>query len=1020
MSVCGKIGRATLWSVRFFFRQLPAALGVLLLVQLGLLHVAVSEFKIPDFLVSYLSDYCRSQGLRCDVDEIYLRNLTVLTAKGVRLDTLRGNEPLLKIRRCAVKFAPEVLFSRNFIPRFFYVDGVEAFCPSVNSASGHLEPLLSDGALVARRDRGEIEISSARCRVGTFSAVVYGKIPGTREFFFGGEAVPAEEAAAEQGAPAAKSDALKIAVSDKLSSLLSGVAGKLSAALSAPELHYLPGNVLAEIRLSPSGKTAISADAAIFCRDFDVTDRLRFEKIAATQKFFINPQRRIALPRGPVRVSAENASFSVGNSFPDRVTVRARGVSAAAMLPEEVFSENASAEARLPKKIFLSVGKLCAASPAQGVFNFSGCNAVVSPEAEDGRVFPCAYRFGANLSSGAQQLAVAGTFNAAGAAPSLKLDYNFSFDKKEIFARPQMRFLAENADLKALRFGERPQLRGSLSFAEGMRFEKATLELLAGTTDCGVIHLCSLYAAGVITPDEVRFPKVRAAGADYVANANVYVEIGGQQRYRVRTWGSVDPHCIDGRLGWFWERIWRDLRPAPSLRRPRADIDVYGKWTDRWEYVFGAIAGENCWGNGVIVDKVCLRVFEDPLLISAFDMLFLRGNDRVTGNLQWHYKMEPRYHYRDFRFLFEGSIPPKDVLQIIGEGLPEALSDLETEGAGSAVVSGMFSGSPEFYPDRMVVNVDGRVPGKFSIFGIKGEDFAGQIIYDNGVVFVGNPFTANSGPAGTVSGKVRVTFPEDGHGIDGSKVEIKLDLQNIRRTELSEAFAAIGARVDAHDGKKHAEHDDTAHDSDSDGAHEGLFPAEDNSRICASFAGTLFAPDLDTLDAAGKFTIDEDGIFELQVFGGFSRLLSSVKIDLTTFNLDSGEGSYVVRGGKIYLPDMRIYSDTGEVCVQADVTISELDVVGDAVFRNLRWTRVPVIGTVVRWGSSSTSLLPVEISGSLDNLQWKINPTPSRLWAEPEARYGFAPARNSTCSADAVPADAAAPSSPGAVPAPAN
>lgn len=997
MSVCGKVGRFVWRSVCFCFRQIPLLLGLLLLVQLGLLHIAVSDFKAPDFLVARLSALFESQGLRCSVGEIYLRNLTVLTAKDVRIDTLRGNEPLLKVRRCAVKFAPELVFTRNFIPRFLYADGVEIFCPSANSASGRAEQLLSDGALTARRSRGKIDIFSARGRVGTHEAVVYGKIPGTREFFLGEKsaenAVPADDAAGTPEIAAADAPAPR-----KLSAIFSGVAGAISEILGAPALQNLPENISAEIALREGENSAVLADATVFCPEFDATPALRFEKITVVQDFLFEPRTRAAFPRSPLRISAVGATFSAGDLFAERISARARRIYLAAALPQTVFAENATLAERLPKKIFLNTDRIRAASLVHGAAEFSGLSAILRPEAF-GDAFPRRADFSANISCGAQQFTVAGTLDARDAAgTALRFDYNLFVDKDELLALPQLRFLAENEELKELRFGERPHVRGAVTFAPGMQFEKARVELLAGQTDCGNIHLRALQAAGTIRATDVAFPKIQAVGADFTANADVFVEFGGEQNFRVRTWGSVDPHCIDGRLGWFWERIWRDLRPAPAARRPRADIDVHGKWTENWEHVFGAIAGENCWGNGVIVDKVSLRVYEDPLLITAFDMLFRRGNDVVRGNLQWHYAMEPRCHYRDFRFLFSGTIPPKDVLQIVGEGLPEALADLKTEGAGTAVVSGMFSGDPEFYPDRMVVNVKGSIPGKFSIFGIEGEDFAGEIFYDNGVVFVGNPFTARSGPAGTVDGKVRVTFPEGGHDIDGAKIELALDLKNVRRSELRDAFAAIGERTgDSAENSAASVPAEGVSAENVPAAHASSIPEEtkeDDSRINATFAGALVAPELDSLDATGKFTMSEDEIFDLQIFGGFSRLLSSVGIDLTSFNLDRGEGSYVVRGGKIYLPDLRIFSESGEVTVQADLAIPDLTLEGEAIFRNLRGTRIPILGIFVRWGSASTSLLPVQISGTLDNIDWKIDPAPSRLWETPEARYGIAPPRS--------------------------
>ena len=593
-------------------------------------------------------------------------------------------------------------------------------------------------------------------------------------------------------------------------------------------------------------------------------------------------------------------------------------------------------------------------------------------------VVPDSFDLRLNAVAGTTALSCAGTLSTQAGRPLLNFVYDAVLDKDELLAFPQLSFVANQQDMRALRFAE----------PDG-NFGHATFEFSSGHVSCGDLFFRSLNAAGTVSAKEIRVPEIRALGPDFSANADVFTEFSPTGAFRIRTWGSVDPVYIDGRLGWFWERIWRDLRPAPSERRPRADIDVHGNWGDRWECVFGAIAGENCFANGVLVDKVRLRVYEDPRLIAAFDMGFERGKDLVTGTLQWHYAMEPTYHFRDFRFLFEGSIPPKDVLRIVGEGLPEALSELETAGAGTAVVSGLFSGDDSL----MRVNVSGSVPGEFSIFGIRGEDFSGDIIYDNGVVLVGNPFSARS-DSGTISGKILVRLPEDGAGAAGSIVDLDLELKNVHRSRLTDAFSALAAHVGAPAISSTPEKG-AAETSPADEREESPEEGENAewSRVDAVFAGTMTVPDVHTLDAAGKFSLHEKDLFELQVFGGFSRLLASMNIDLTTFMLNRAEGTFTVRDGVAFFPDLRVYGRNGEVDVRADVAFPELKIRGEAVFRNLRGTRIPLLGRLVKWGSSSTEMLPVEISGTLNDIKWSVSPTLSRMWSDPDDDYGIVPER---------------------------
>jgi len=1002
MPILGKILRVIAGAFVFFFKKMPAVLGLILLAQIGLLYVSVSEVRIPAFVAKFFSKSLEKEGLHCTFGSLYLRNLTVLTAEDVRVETVCGNEPLLRVRRCAIKLAPSALLDGNPIPKFIFLDGAEVFCPASHSASGRVEQLVSDGVLAARRHDGEIEIFSARCRIAGASILASGKIPGTRAFFVPADSDDENFSQKIETKSSATQKTSEIAAN--LSSKISSAVGAFSKALHRKESrNLLKGSMLiGELGADKKSSRATLALTA-FVPVVDVpAARFRLEKITARQNFSGNFSERKISPEGDFRAEVASAIFSGGAAiFSEPTFARADGLALSTRLPAVAFSANAELSERLPGRIFVEIKKLRVATLTQGAISFENFCAKISPEKTWG--VPASYRFATNVFSDSQKLLAAGTFLADFDAPSLDFAYNFSFDKKEIFAFPQLRFFAKQDDFKKLKFAENPELRGSVRFSQGMNFERANIEFLAGTTECGDIKLCAVHAAGTLTKDAVFVPKIHVIGENFSANADVSLELPDIGNYRVRAWGSINPRYIDGRLGWFWDRIWRDLYALPAERAPRADIEVHGNWFENWEYVFGAIAGENGWDNGVVVDKVHLRVFEDPLMIAAFDMGFIRGNDRVFGNLQWHYKMEPRYHYRDFRFLFNGGIPPKLVLQIVGEGLPEALSELETAGAGTAVVSGLFSGDPEFYPDKMLVNVTGEVPGEFSFFGLRGENFRGKIFYDTGTVYVGDPFLANVG-AGTVSGKIRVTLPEVGHGAAGSKVELALNIDGVQRSRFEDALAAIGNHAESGDDDDSSDEAapvlaEKSSEKIAENSPKNVVPAttekNDESRISGTFEGSMLLPDLDTLDGTGTLVLQEKNLFELQVFGGFSRLLSAMGIDLTTFNLDRAEGSFVVRDGTIFLPDAHIFGESGEINLQANIEIPELNIKGEAVFRNLRGTRIPLLGRIVKLGSASTELLPVEISGNAANLEWTVSPTISRIWSSPDAKYGIAPEKKS-------------------------
>lgn len=957
--------RAGIW----LLKKLWIFLALLLLVQIGLLYISVSEIRVPDSIVKKFLKKTESEGFYISIGDVRLRNLTVITAKEIDVGTSRGNDPFLHVRRCAIKLGPDALISGKPFPQFFYIDGAEFFCPSITSPTGKAERIFSDGTLILRKKDEKIMIDAAEFLLGDAKFVAYGEIPvpALLSNFENKSSLPSPEVSAP--------------VAEKSSVSVSRFAGKVAEKLHTLNLRPLLNSCefVAEIR--PDGN-ALGVEISAFCENFDFREDVHLEKISAKQTLSVNFSANEILFAEPLCVFAKSGNFTFGELFSEKIQVSAKHISVAAEIPENIFDETVPVEEKIPQTLFSRIEHLRAATLCDGVFDAESVLLAVSPKEKF--AFPGAFSVDANLASGTTTLACAGTVFADTEKPALDLNYEISLDKNLLTEFPQLRAVAQNEEMRALHFTGQPTLRGNVKFDPGMNFRSLDFELLAGETQGNNFHLCALDVAGTLLPTEIRFAKIVGEGTDFCAKADAFFEFADDGKFRVRAWGSVNPEYIDGRLGWFWERIWRDLKKAPSEQSPRADIDVYGRWNENWEYVFGAIAGEKCYGNGVLVDNVRLRVYEDPLLISAFDMHITRGNDFADGCLQWHYAMEPKYHYRDFRFLFNGKIPPKDVLQIIGEGLPEALSDIEAKNSATGTVRGFFSGDPEIYPDRMFVEIKGAAPGEFSVFGIRGENFRGEIVYDNGVVLVGNPFYADAGK-GSVSGKIRVELPETGQGADGSIVELDLNLRNVSRSRLAKTLEAVGSRVEvASSGKISGEKNvsgvpvvSAAPANPKKAAHSGTF---DKSSIDATFRGSLIVPEISSLDAEGTFFMHDENLFELQIFGGFSRLLSSLKIDLTTFLMDRAESTYTIRDGVIFLPNTRIYGESGEINLQADVALSDFSIRGEAVFRNLRGTEIPLLGKLVEWGSASTELLPVKISGTVDNPDWKLTAKLSRIW----------------------------------------
>ena len=453
MKLIGKVFAFFLRAAAFCLRNLWIPLSLLLTAQAGLLYVAVSEVRIPDRAVDELLMRLEKEGFSGKIGGLYLRNLTVVTAEDVRVDMLRGGDPLLKVRRLAVKLAPSALISGNWIPLFVYADGAELFCPAANSATGRSERLISSGSLISRRRSGEIELGGAEFELAGAKFAVFGKFPGTRRFFFGENGTGMPDFGGFSDIPVA--DGAK-----PLSARVGALAGTLSSALSRPELRQVLSSASITAQISPDGNEAMAVDVSALVRSIDFFEKARAEKISAEQRFSVRPSTAEVFPRGPLRVAAEALSFNAGDEFSEKIFGRAERLCAAAQIPEAAFSADAELSARLPKKVAARVGRLRAVSLTHGEAELRSVLFSVAPQKS--WVIPDSFDLRLNAVAGTTALSCAGALSTQAGRPLLNLVYDAVLDKDELLAFPQLNFVANQEDMRVLRFAEPPRVRAKI------------------------------------------------------------------------------------------------------------------------------------------------------------------------------------------------------------------------------------------------------------------------------------------------------------------------------------------------------------------------------------------------------------------------------------------------------------------------------------------------------------------------------------------------------------------------------
>lgn len=928
------------------FKAFRVVLVALFGVQATLLYLAQRNVELPDYACAWLAEKFAPAGTRLEISGGTLRRLAFLEFRQVALFHKNGTEPIVSLRTAGAYFNWKNIINPNKNVQTFFADGIELRCPASLSQTGKAEKVLSDGRINAAFSFGEIYLKDAVAYVGNIALYAAGNfnISLFRE--------PDATAFQEDDLPAPETS---VPVQHENPEILAPVlkfAGTLSAINHQIEKIDTRKNISLQIAVEPAEDEKLDAHIQLFCESLQNREPNIFVNELYIHGIFAwDPKEQILRQRIPLRASGKTVSYAVKEGeLLDAWSFSAEDVDVAVALS---FSEHFDVS---PQEIAVSALRIKAENFLQGSFELSPTlvelDAIKLNEMSASLVL--------NTQAFGSSIAAETSFSPSEA---LNIIINAEPDIQQLLKIPQISAILP-ADIAKLGFSENPDLRADVLFDRDFNFVRTDYVLDTGAIKWDTLNASSFHCSGSFTQDELDVALARACGERYCTNARVFFELNPHGKYRVQVFGTaVNPEVLDDYFGWFWWRIWNNLSIPKTGPAPRIDLDVHGTLdpNSRWEYIYGAIAGENAVSGGILVDKVSLRIAEEPTVIAAFDMNILRGDNRVAGSLQWHYALNPEYHFRDFRFEFAGSMPPSDVFNIVGEGLPEIFDGiLVREDSGTALARGYMSGDEHFYPqERLLVEVDvSAAPGPFSFFGIEASDFVGKINYDSGNVRV-SPFSAKCGK-GNVSGEILVCFPPE-FETEGTRVGLDIKIGSMPISELSETLDKLMSFGDK--SEIAAEADKPAQEK-----HEDL------SEVTTQFKGELTLPNIESLKADGALILHDPKLFNLRILGGFSRFLEMLKISLTSFELTDAETDFTVENGKVYLPNLKIYGESGELDVQLNAELKTKELNGSAVFKNRRFTQIPILGKFVDWASETTTLVPIGISGTLDDIKWSLKP----------------------------------------------
>ncbi|MDR2845297.1 MAG: AsmA-like C-terminal region-containing protein [Puniceicoccales bacterium] len=886
------------------------------------------QFTLPEYVTEIIRQRIADAGFECRLQRVHIRPNGYLEVEGLELGAPGGDTPSFTVKRAVGTVSFPHLLRGAIVPRRVVVDGGVFYCPASVSPEGRRQVVLHDIRAVLARVGGRVRVETLQAHYGEMPVVLHGEF--LPRGAFGADAISLNGGSGRVGSGVWRSlnkiawQMLRLRESleavGKLSLFVDGVGDDTGAVVLS---------VLAR------GETFTLPVAATTAGGAQFTATVRFDGET------FHPAREVVL-------TVRSAEWSAGGNTVTAGPLRVVGRFGPAWEP--------------PVRVGVSASSVVLNGDAVGHVR--------------GRAswehFP---RVDAALTlvRGDDYAETRGTLDWATQAATVA--FSARAVPSRYLAHPKVKPLLPEA-LDTLSVGGRLALDGDIVFGAGGKFEQTRFDF-----DIGAVHFADFkirHATGHVrlTPDKLELTGADLVAANYRAQGDFSTGFTDDAEYRFLLHGSTDPLLLNDFLGEWWRELWKDFELRPDSL-PLADIEIHGHWSGYPdEFIYCAATGKNLRFRGRDFAEVELRIVETPRIIALFDMrVWEKSGLGANGTLQFRYTLPPEHLRQSVSFQFDGTLPKDTAASLAGMGLPERLAPLRTERPLKLSVTGFYHGAASPTPEREQVLVRAKTTGAISAWHLPVDGFDGTVAFDTGRLVV----TVNE--AGFAGGKISARSSPWSSGRPARPQRAWVDLRpDDALLQLDVELLQAWRQMFFSDlGKLSENTEKPAAASVPSPSVPSTPTTPDASRLDVRFVGGMVLPKLETLSGTGHVVMQDDMLPQLHVFGGFSRVLNSVGMGLTSFHFDRVESDFTVRDKIVYFPNVKVTGDDGIIESVGRYNMADDSLNFRAIFTVKIGDEIPLIGPVVKAINRLPRLTPVNISGTLEKPVWSLDPTPSAL-----------------------------------------
>jgi len=896
--------------LRWGMRVLNIALGLFLVLQLAILVVLLrdGELPVPAFVIEKIEQKLEAQGIKARIDSVEVDLRGLLLLRGVKLGVNEYSDYLAEADLVLLHFPPWAIVS-GFMPDEVWVSSSEFFCPAVLSPTGQREAVANDIFTEIKISRDEITLERLLLRVGTLDAVIRGTMVRPE-----GDITDLEDDESEAGKSLAET------YTEICHGLLEAHAWL--SRFTEPELWI-------NLRIEQEESRAYMR---LQTQDFNLGNGAEGKHLVL---------KALGAGQGPDTYQLRRVMFQVNDvAYGDQIS--AESLQAIAILPED-------SKERWPDTLNIGGHELKGWGLALSAF--SGTIDLGDLQRPEGKVY---------LQEGTNWMNVNGWVDAEKETADVAVEA--LWDPTYFFSSSLLG--DDKAHFPDLACEERPRWGARVFLDEHYAFNHVDVTVNFGKTRLQKLELESVYARATGSKDSLEITEAILTTERYSINGSYRQDLK-TNHYRFLVYGHLDPLDIGFIIDedW-WDPLWKRFEYHDQLPYANLDLSGYYGGGTRDKYFFGYNEFWDFSYNGIETEHMTAMLWRSPLQLTLYDMLSTGKHGIFDATLQFNY-VEKRDDRESLAFAVAGMLPLDVVGELIGPEAKEITDEFDTKGQSDMQVTGIVYGEDSPRNGELYLNILGHMKS--------------QVVYE-GYVFDFVKFQALKTPdairlphfdfgmaGGTGSGKATVHVLSE----DRRKLDLSLNMTNAKYLLLKEAVPFFEDGSDTAQGGE-AVTKSAKSLEEKKKAHPKAAARETEALVDLDLDVTGDLGELETFDGYGRFKIKDAFLGQLHLFGGLSRVVQSVGLNLGTVEFNQGHAPFLIGKGYLHFPNVVVAGDTAKIKANGNINLTDDGLDFYVSLYPLGGINIPVISQIFSIINPITNTIESHLTGTVDEPDWDV------------------------------------------------